>query len=360
MFTVSFIVNLLKLYYYIIKREKYNTEVVSVVSRFNHSMRLKRRIKRWVKEFKYRISIILAILVVVLIFVAAFLLVHGGSLNIWERESLHKEEESSDLWVSDSYNTVAAGSMEVHYIDVGQGDATLIRCGDRAMLIDAGDNSKGTKVQAYLKKHGVSRLDYVIGTHPDSDHIGGLDVIIYKFPCQTILMPNKTSDSYAYRDVLSAIKSKSYSLTYPKVGQTYTLGDAEFTIIAPTREYEDSNEASICILLKYGQSKFLFTGDAESQSETDMIAGNIDIECDVYKVGHHGSKSSSGVAFLNETSPAYAVISCGADNDYGHPHTSTLNNLKDRGIKLFRTDKQGTVIAVTDGKEIKWNCSPYQ
>ena len=155
------------------------------------------------------------------------------------------------------------GQMTVHFIDVGQGDSILIQCGTHAMLIDAGDNSCGTKVQAYLENKGVAKLDYVIGTHPDSDHIGGLDVIIYKFDCENVMMPDCEKRTNTYRDVISAMKEKNYINTLPEVGKKYKLGDAEFTILAPSKKYEDANNNSISIILQYGDRRFLFTGDAE-------------------------------------------------------------------------------------------------
>ncbi len=314
--------------------------------------RIKRKIRRLKREFKYHIGMVVALLAVILIFVGAYFLVHGdsirGRMGTFFGGGGSKQENVSTV----------TGTLEVHYIDVGQGDATLIKCGDRAMLIDAGENDKGTKVQSYLQSQGISKLDYVIGTHPDSDHIGGLDVILYKFDCGTILMPDKSSDNSSYRDVMSAMKSKSYKQTAPEIGKTYALGDATFIIIAPNKTYNTTNDASIGVLLQFGQKRFLFTGDAESQSESDIVVNGIDIDCDVYKVGHHGSKTSSSVALLNEASPAYAVISCGENNDYGHPHAQTLNELRSRGIKVFRTDEQGTIVATTDGNDIKWNCSP--
>lgn len=257
-------------------------------------------------------------------------------------------------------DTSVSGIMEVHYIDVGQGDCTLIKCGNAAMLIDGGDNNKGTQVQLYLKKQGINKLDYVIATHPDSDHIGGLDVIVYKYDCDTVIMPDMEKDSNTYRDLISAMNSKSYKTTFPEGGKEYSLGEAVFTIVSPVKEYEDANNASVGILLKHGENTFLFTGDAEKDAEKDMAAGSINIDCDVYKVGHHGSASSSSEIFLNAANPAYAVISCGRDNSYGHPHSLVLDELKYRGIKIFRTDKQGTIIATSDGISIKWNCEPSE
>ena len=252
------------------------------------------------------------------------------------------------------------GQMTVHFIDVGQGDSILIQCGTHAMLIDAGDNSCGTKVQAYLKNKGVAKLDYVIGTHPDSDHIGGLDVIIYKFDCENVMMPDCEKKTNTYRDVISAMKEKNYINTLPEVGKKYKLGDAEFTILAPSKKYEDANNNSISIILQYGDRRFLFTGDAEEEEEQDIVNAGISIDCDVYKAGHHGSRTSSSEELLNAASPAFAVISCGEGNSYGHPHARTLNEFRQRGIQVFRTDEQGTIEAVTDGVTIKWNCSPSE
>lgn len=253
-----------------------------------------------------------------------------------------------------------SGVLEVHFIDVGQADATLIKCDDKAMLIDAGENDSGTKIQSYLKSQNVDKLDYIIGTHPDSDHIGGLDVIIYKFGCDKILMPDTKKNNKTYRDVEDSLKSRNLAKTVPEVGQRYALGEASFTIVGPNASYDSSNDNSISILLEYGNSKFLFTGDAQQEAEEDMVNNGINIDCDVYKVGHHGSKTSSTEELLNAASPAYAVISCGENNDYGHPHASVLNSLRQRGIKVFRTDEQGTIVATTDGTSIKWNCSPSE
>ena len=251
-------------------------------------------------------------------------------------------------------------SLEIHYIDVGQGDATLIKNGTSAMLIDAGDNDKGTKVQLYLSKQGVKTLDYVIGTHADADHIGGMDVILYKFDCKTVMVSEKNKNTATYRDVVDTMKSKGYKNTKPVVGSTYKLGDAEFTIIAPNGTYSDTNNSSIGIILKHGKNKFLFTGDAETEAESDIVKNGVNIDADVYQVGHHGSNTASSKALLDAVTPTYAVISCGTDNSYGHPHAETLNNLRSMGVKVFRTDEQGSIVAASDGKEIKWNCAPSE
>lgn len=251
------------------------------------------------------------------------------------------------------------GTLEVHYIDVGQGDATLIKCGSHAMLIDGGNNNKGTTVQLYLKKQGVESLDYVIGTHPDADHIGGLDVIVYKYNCDTVIMPDYEKDTKTYQELVDVIHDKNMKITYPVVGEQYALGEAKFTIIAPnSNSYGgNANDYSVAILLEYGKNRFLFTGDAEEASETEMLSNGIELSADVYKVAHHGSRSASTQEFLNAVQPKYAVISCGEGNSYGHPHAEVLNRLRSMGVEVFRTDEQGSIIASSDGENINWNCS---
>lgn len=251
------------------------------------------------------------------------------------------------------------GTLEVHYIDVGQGDATLIKCGSHAMLIDGGNNNKGTTVQLYLKKQGVESLDYVIGTHPDADHIGGLDVIVYKYNCDTVIMPDYEKDTKTYQELVDVIHDKNMKITYPVVGEQYALGEAKFTIIAPnSNSYGgNANDYSVAILLEYGKNRFLFTGDAEEASEAEMLSNGIELSADVYKVAHHGSRSASTQEFLNAVHPKYAVISCGEGNSYGHPHAEVLNRLRSMGVEVFRTDEQGSIIASSDGENITWNCS---
>lgn len=253
-------------------------------------------------------------------------------------------------------------TIEVHFLDVGQGDATLIKQGSHAMLIDAGNNDKGTAVQSYLQSQGVETLDYVVGTHPDSDHVGGLDVVLYKFPWDTVILPDLEKDTKTYQDVLKVIKDKGKSITFPVAGNSYGLGNAEFTIIAPAAEdYGDNwNDYSVGILLQFGESRFIFTGDAEEDSEQDMIAGEVDLSADVLKAAHHGSDTANTMPFLEEVSPKSVVISCGEGNSYGHPRAGAMNNFRTIGASVYRTDEQGTIVAVSDGKDITWNCSPSE
>lgn len=250
--------------------------------------------------------------------------------------------------------------MQVHFIDVGQGDATLVTCDNEAMLIDAGDNSKGTTVQLYLKKQEIEELKYLVLTHPDADHIGGADVVVSKFAIDTVFMSDFTKDNKTYNELIAALDYKRLKWSTPNVGNTYSLGSAEFTILAPNASYSDPNNSSIGLLLKNGETSFLFTGDAEEEAEYDILANGLDIACDVYKAGHHGSKTASTKAFLNEAAPTYVVVSCAEDNSYGHPHAEPMNNFRSMGMKVFRTDEQGSIIATSNGAEITWNMAPSE
>lgn len=268
--------------------------------------------------------------------------------------------ENAAALESISGSDAAFSELQVHFIDVGQGDSTLILCGNEAMLIDAGDNDKGTTLQLYLQKQGVEALTYVIGTHPDSDHIGGLDVILTKFDCGTVILSETASDTAAYRDVIDALTYRNYQNTPPLTGDIYRLGDAEFTIIAPNGEYDNDNNSSVGIRLVHGNNSFLFTGDAEAEAEADILQNGIDIRADVLHAGHHGSATSGSRDFVSRVAPTYAVISCGRDNPYGHPHEQTLDTLQEFNVQVFRTDEQGSIVAVSDGNSITWSVEPSQ
>lgn len=250
--------------------------------------------------------------------------------------------------------------LEVHYIDVGQGSATLLKSGRHAMLIDTGDSDQGTKIQLYLTKQGVENLDYLVLTHPDADHIGGAPVIITKFGIGQLFLSNYEKDNKTTQKVRDAMQYKGLTASDCQVGDTYTLGNASFTILAPVKEYADSNNASIVIMVQNGNNRFLFTGDCEAEAEADLIASGADLSADVYLAGHHGSDTASSQAFMDAVSPSYAVISCGEGNSYGHPHAEVLNRFRSMGIQVFRTDEQGSVVAESDGTGITWNCAPSE
>ena len=248
--------------------------------------------------------------------------------------------------------------LEVHFMDVGQGASALLVCDGEAMLIDGGRDDKGTAVQLYLMKRQVQKLNYIIGTHPDADHIGGLDVAIYKFRPDTLFLSGQESDSKAYRDVLDAAEEISCPVTVPGVGDWYSLGSARFLFVGPIHEYADRNDNSLVVLLEHGQNRFLFGADAGEKAEHDMVSAGMDLDVDVYLASHHGSADSSSKEFLEAMTPEAAVISCGSNNPYGHPHAETLNLLREMGVAVYRTDEQGSISVVSDGETCVWNCAP--
>ncbi|MCM1991983.1 MBL fold metallo-hydrolase [Oceanirhabdus seepicola] len=247
------------------------------------------------------------------------------------------------------------GKLKVHYIDVGQADAILIEQEGKYMLIDAGNNDDKEILLSYLKSNGVKRLEYVIGTHPHEDHIGSLDAVIEKFEIGKVLMPKVTHTTKTFKDVVSETKKKGLKFTTPKIGDTFELGEGKFTVLAPnSSEYKDLNEYSIVIRFEYGNRSFMFTGDAEAHSEKEIINNGLELRSDVLKAGHHGSRSSSSNEFLKKVKPKYAIISCGKDNDYGHPHKEIIERYNKLGIKMLRTDKLGTIVCLSDGESIEF------
>ncbi|WML37464.1 ComEC/Rec2 family competence protein [Clostridium sp. OS1-26] len=257
---------------------------------------------------------------------------------------------------STSTTTVPSGQLKVHYINVGQGDGILIQQGTHHMLIDAGTNEDEKLMVDYLNKQDIKHLDYIVGTHPHEDHIGGLDAVIKNFDIGTVYMPKVTTTTKTFADVINALKAKNLKITTPIVGSTFKLGDANCEILAPnSSKYQNINDYSIVIKLTYGSNKFLFTGDAENLSEKEILSKGLDVSADVLKLGHHGSFSSTSAEFLDKVNPKYAVVSCGKDNDYGHPHDVTMKKLEKKHIPLYRTDESGNIICTSDGKNISFN-----
>lgn len=252
-----------------------------------------------------------------------------------------------------------ATNLKVHFIDVGQGDCILIEDGTSAMLIDAGNPENGPDIVSYIKKLGISKLDFVIATHPHADHIGGMADVINAFDIGRIIMPKVEHTTRTFENLLLTIRNKGLKITAPVPGTEYRLGNTSFTILAPnSSSYKNLNDYSVVVRLTYGSTSFLFTGDAEQTSEKEILAKGYNIKSDVLKVGHHGSKTSTTTRFLDAVSPRYAVICVGANNQYGHPAPETLSKLAERGIKVYRIDEAGTIIATSDGKSISFNKQP--
>lgn len=248
------------------------------------------------------------------------------------------------------------GSFEVHFIDVGQADSALILCDGYSMLIDGGNVGDSSLVYAYLKKLNITYLDYVVCSHAHEDHVGGLSGALNFAQAGTVLSPVTAYDSKAFNNFVKYVNKKGLELTVPKPGDTYELGSASFEILAPLYDYKATNNTSIVIKLSYGTVSFIFSGDAEAESELDMVDEyGRKLSAAVLKVGHHGSDTSSAAAYLSAVHPKYAVISCGEGNSYGHPHQEILDRLAEAGIEVFRTDQKGTIICRSDGFDLDFS-----
>ena len=245
------------------------------------------------------------------------------------------------------------GDLIVSFIDVGQADSILIQNNNHNMLIDAGNNEDGEKLVSYFKENNITNFDYVVGTHAHEDHIGGLDDIINNFDIKTFYMPDVITTTKTFEDVLVALDNKNIKLSIPTIDNEFKLADANLKVIYVGSSSSDLNDSSIVLRLDYKNNSFLFTGDATTKVEKQIL--NKDIDVDVLKLGHHGSSYSSSDIFLNKVNPSYAVISCGLNNIYNHPTNSTLDKLNKKNIKLYRTDMDGTIIFTSDGDKLLIN-----
>lgn len=243
-------------------------------------------------------------------------------------------------------------TFEVHFIDVGQADATLVVCDGQAMLIDGGNAEDSDLLYTYLKNHDISHLAYVVGTHAHDDHIGGLAGALNYASADIAYCPVTSYDTKAFSNFIKALDKHGVSITVPCAGDTFMLGSSECTILAVNTASSDPNNSSIILRIVYGNTSFMFAADAEREVEQAIIDRGTDIHSTVLKVGHHGSDTSTSYVWLREIMPQYAVISVGKDNTYGHPTEEVLSRLRDAGVTTYRTDLQGEIICVSDGSTV--------
>ena len=250
-------------------------------------------------------------------------------------------------------NAALSGTLEVYYLDVGNADCILLRQDEQAMLIDAGERGDYDDILSALRRHNVQRLNLVIATHPHADHIGSMEKIVQEVEIDQFLMTfmpeDATPTTAVYLNMLKALEQKDVPVTEVLPGDTYEFGGAQAHILAPINESDDPNAMSVVCRVDYGKHRFLFVGDAEEAVERDMLAARTDLKADVLKVGHHGSRTGTCTAFLQAVSPSYAVITCGAENAYGHPHKQVLDRLQKAQVKTLRSDLDGDISFVTDG-----------
>lgn len=261
------------------------------------------------------------------------------SISMEEKEEIKKEESR----------------FEVHYLDVGQADATLIMCDGKNMLIDGGNVEDSSLIYSYLKEQDVDYIDYMICTHAHEDHVGGLAGALNYAQVGEVYCPVTNYDSEAFSDFVKYLGEQDKEITVPEAGTKFKLGSAECTILGlNVVDNGDPNNTSIVLKVEYGDTAFLFSGDAEQSVETSIIEEGYDIECTVMKVPHHGSDTSLSYRWLNEAMPEYGIISVGANNSYGHPCEDTLSKLRDADVTVFRTDLQGHIICTSDGKSVSF------
>lgn len=246
-------------------------------------------------------------------------------------------------------------SFQIHFIDVGQADAALVLCDGEAMLIDGGNREDSDLIYSYLEKQGISHLNVVVCTHAHEDHVGGLSGALHYASVDKVYAPVVSYESKVFQNFLKCLDEQGVSITVPSPGDTFTLGSADAEILGPVSSSDNLNNTSIVLRLRYGNTFFLFTGDAEREEEQDILETGRTLESTVLKVGHHGSDTSTSYPFLREIMPQYAVISVGKGNSYGHPSEEVLSRLRDAGAQVLRTDQEGDIICVSDGEKVTFS-----
>lgn len=250
------------------------------------------------------------------------------------------------------------GTLCVRFLDVGQGDGILLGCEGEYMLVDGGSVSESQFLVSRLSRLQVEKLAYVVNTHPDEDHCGGLAGVLARYPAQHVYACVTGHTTRAFENVAKYADAQGSAIEIPKLGASWQLGEATVELIGPVGDYDETNNQSLILRVEYGQTSFLLTGDMEAEAEQALLLAGANVRADVLKVGHHGSATSTSQAFLDAVSPSIAVISVGEGNEYGHPHEQTLTALQTRDIEVYRTDTQGEIIMTSDGETITVTTDP--
>ena len=253
-------------------------------------------------------------------------------------------------------SVISRSPISVHFIDVGQGDCILLKTENECALVDAGERGKGEIVIQYLRNQNIEKLDYVFITHPDSDHIGGMPEVLENFKVSKFIMPALAKENIPttkiFEKLLNTIYERGITAETTVPQEVFSLGDASLTVLGPVSSSSLMNNMSIVLRVVMGENAFLLTGDAETEEEMEILKSGCLLQSDVLKAGHHGSKNSSGIDFLKAVSPKMVIVSCGKENSYGHPNTQALQRFSQIGAVVFRTDRQGSIIVGSDGKNI--------
>ncbi len=257
-----------------------------------------------------------------------------------------------DVWIRGNIHQLAS-DCEIHFIDVGQGDSTLILTDDAAVLVDAGPTDVAEETVRYIRNYTDS-LDYMILTHPHEDHIGGAVKVINNLQVKNVIMTDASNDVVTFSRLIGVIEDSGVRVIEAQVGNTYDAGGIDLQILAPLADFGDFNEYSVVTRVEYGAVSLILTGDAESRSEGLMLETYTsgELEADILKFGHHGSRTSSTAEFLAAVSPQWGIVSCGLNNSYGHPHQQTLDRARELGISVLRTDEMGSIVFATDGEDL--------
>ena len=257
--------------------------------------------------------------------------------------------------------SVAEPGLTVHFLDVQHADSILLACGGEYALVDGGYPESGERIVSYMRRQGIKELDLLVGTHPHGDHIGGLPQVLNTFPTETVWTSQLPYTNDYVSNFTNAVTRNGADFVQPRPGESFRLGDATIDVIGPLNlRYEEANDLSLVLMVTYGDTRFLLTGDMEEVAERELVEAGVDLKADVLKVGHHGSSSSTSYRFLRAVAPTYGVISLAAANEYGHPHRDPMSRLMDADVTIYRTDKMYDVVAFSDGETISFTCgNPY-